>query len=382
MKKLKDSNIEIIIIKYINNEATPEELVELNEAVKTKEIRDLLESYIQTDYSVNSNLKELDSKKAYYNFKNSILKKKEKKSLRYKRLSKVLKYAAVVTLLIGTTISVRQFNKTGIDVTAEVILEMNDGSVEVIKSGEDKIIVKNNSLLIKQDKGMIVYKKTKQDFIKRSFNKLSVPKGKRFSVKLSDGTLVHLNSGSTLKYPISFEKGMRREVVLEGEGIFEVAKDKDHAFIVKANNITTEVFGTVFNISSYKNNENQFVVLLEGSVGVRKSGISEELVMITPNEKATIGRLNNTISVEQVDVEDYVAWKKGVLKFKNERFENIALKLERHYNVSIEINNSTLNDTKFTGTFDIENIDEVLSAFKTYRNFKYEKKGSKIIINK
>ena len=91
---------------------------------------------------------------------------------------------------------------------------------------------------------------------------------------MSDGTLVYLNAGSTLRYPVTFLNGKSREVSLDGEAYFVVSKDKDHPFIVNANEVSTQVYGTEFNISSYKNDPKVDIVLVEGSIGVYNNSLT------------------------------------------------------------------------------------------------------------
>src|SRR5690606_36367432 len=106
---------------------------------------------------------------------------------------------------------------------------------------------------------------------KLAYNTLKIPFGKKFRLQLSDGTMVHINSGSTLKYPIKFIAGENRQVYLDGEAFFDVAKDKKHPFIVNADNLNVRVLGTHFNVSNYPEDAVTDVVLVEGSVGMYRS---------------------------------------------------------------------------------------------------------------
>ena len=146
------------------------------------------------------------------------------------------------------------------------------------------------------------------------YNTLYVPYGKKFGVVLSDGSEVYLNSGSTLKYPVKFIQGQSREVFLDGEAYFTVAKHKENSFLVNANNIISKVYGTQFNVSSYDNEAYTQVVLIEGSVGVSSSENSSEF-MLKPNEIAKYIKSNKTLVTNTVDVSSHVAWIDGVLLF-------------------------------------------------------------------
>ena len=384
---MKTEELENIIIKALSNNVTELELSALKEAIKIPENRDLFESYIQTDHLIDSEFINFESKKSKFlkeistNNSSNLKVKWRKKSL------KVLRYAALIVFifLIKDTITT---NDT-IEVINEnaITLELNDGTIKVINPDRKEDITNSNGfVLLKQDNDKLVYDKpsasNKETTL--SYNKLYVPLAKKFQIELSDGTLVYLNSGSTLKYPVKFLKGQSREVFLDGEAYFVVSKDKAHPFIVNANEVRTQVYGTEFNISSYKNDPNLDIVLVEGSIGVynNKLNTSKDQLILVPNEKASFNKKNLNFTKKTVNVRNFIAWKDGVLWFENAPFENIVKKLERNYNVSIENNYTGLNKIAFTGTFDIETIDQILEAFQSYKQFKYTITDNQITINK
>jgi len=379
--------IEDIIIKYINNEATDDELTILNDALKSEETKKLLDSYFHVDYMLNDEFQEFNSKKALYKFDKQTESISLKVSWRKKSIS-FLKYAAMIAIVISTAMTIKYFSQKDIKSLDKnvITLELNDGSTIIIDPNANQEIVNSQGSLVGKHnhEKLIYHDNLVQNTESLTFNKLYVPYGKKFQIELSDGTLVYLNSGSTLKYPVKFIKGMSREVFLDGEAYFDVSKNKNDSFIVNTNDICTEVYGTEFNVSSYSNDDKKYVVLVEGSVGVFSSELNiakQDLIMLTPNKKASYSNQNKKITTKDVVVDNYIAWKDGVLMFENERFENIVRKLERHYNVTIQNNYTALNEIKFTGTFDIESIDQVLHAFQGYRSFKYELTNKKIIIN-
>ena len=199
----------------------------------------------------------------------------------------------------------------------------------------------------------------------------------------SDGSSVHLNAGTTIRFPVKFLKGQPREVFLDGEAFFDIIKDEKQAFIVQANRLRTKVYGTKFNVNSYRNNDLDQIVLQEGSVGVKSNGQQIKTnteILLKPNEIA-ISYKTDLLYKQKVDIKSHIAWVKGVFMFKNERFEDIFKKLERHYDVSIQINQPALNDSRYTGTFDIETIAEVLKTFSQLKGFSYEIDNKKITIN-
>ena len=269
----------------------------------------------------------------------------------------------------------------------KIVLELDDGTRKVIGRSEIQNLVNSQGIIQgRQEGNKLVYTDTKEvsEATRLTYNKLFVPYGERIQIVLSDGSIVHLNSGSNLRYPVRFAKATSREVFLDGEAYFEVSKDDYASFIVHSNDIDTKVYGTEFNISAYKNDDALEVVLVEGSLGVSVNkegeGNRKEVVLV-PNEKASFDKIGQAITTGTVQIEKYVLWKDGVLYFEEDRFENILRKLERHYNVSIQNNNKALNNKRFTGSFETETIDQVLKVFSNYSSFEYTLNGNIIQIN-
>lgn len=264
-------------------------------------------------------------------------------------------------------------------------LELNDGTIKTINPDSNQEVVNSNGfVLLQQNSDKLVYDNSPatNKEAKLSYNKLHVPFAKKFQVELSDGTLVCLNSGSTLKYPVKFLNGKSREVFLDGEAYFVVSKDKNHPFTVNANEISTQVYDTEFNISSYKNDPNLHNVLVEGSIGVYNNNLnSEKQVLLMPNEKASFDKKDLKFTKENITVKNFISWKDGILLFEDETFESIVKKLERSYNVSIQNNYTSLKTIKLSGTFDSETIDQFLKTFQAYKSFNYTITDNQIIIN-
>lgn len=177
------------------------------------------------------------------------------------------------------------------------------------------------------------------------FNTLSVPRGGFYKVQLADGTIVWLNSATELRYPTSFPKATR-DVYLQGEAIFEVSKDKTKPFIVHTNQSNVKVYGTVFNVMSYPDDNKESTTLVEGSVSVEKNG---EEYMIEPGEQSTINNDNDSVEIKPVDVNLYTSWKEGIYRFEKTPLIEIATKLERWYNVKFVFKDEASKNKIFTG---------------------------------
>lgn len=165
------------------------------------------------------------------------------------------------------------------------------------------------------------------------FNQIVVPKGKYTHLMLSDGTRMHVNSGSMVVYPRVFV-GERREIYVEGEVFLEVTPDKKKPFIVKTYQCEVEVLGTSFNINAYKQNRQAEVVLVEGAVKLSDKHDNE--VLMKPDNLVTVdsGRMGK---VRRVNAKDYTAWIEGLLILHAEPLKSVFGKLERFYDVPIVV---------------------------------------------
>lgn len=315
---------------------------------------------------------------------------KIKRRKRRKSLSKLWKYAAILIGFIGIYFFVIQNETTDIQdgqlIIAEenIILELDNGKVKVIDAnGKEKIIDKSGKIAGTQIGNLIDYK-SENEVEELVYNKLTIPYGKKFQIVLSDGTKVHLNAGTSLKYPVKFIKGENRQVFLDGEAYFEVTKDESNPFVVSADEIDIRVLGTQFNVSSYPEDDHINTVLIEGAVSVYNKDEAynpETTTILKPGFKAAWDKRNNQIVIEEADTEMYTAWINGRIIFRHTSFKNIIKKLERHYNVVIVNNNEALSNEQFAASFDIETIEQVFKSFNANYAIDYTIKNNQIIIN-
>ncbi len=215
------------------------------------------------------------------------------------------------------------------------------------------------------------------------YNEITVPYGRNFQIILHDGSKVTLNAGSSLKYPIEFIKGKNREVFLTGEAFFEVEKNTNSPFIVNANDIEVTVLGTKFNVSNYPEDSKIKTVLVEGSIALNttQNKNTTENIILKPEQKAIYSKKDKSIAVSNAKVDLYTSWMTGKVVFEHMPFKNIAKKLERHYNVKISNRNDLLGEEKFTASFDVESMEQVLTSFKTSYDFNFNIKNNIITIN-
>jgi len=265
-----------------------------------------------------------------------------------------------------------------------IILELDNGNKEVIApDGSKSILDKNGKVVGVQSGTSLDYSKKDKTVKKLVYNQLTIPYGKVFKIVLSDGTEVHLNAGSSLRYPVHFIEGKNRTVFLKGEAFFDVEKNPKKPFVVNTDNMQVEVLGTKFNVSSYMEDSSINTVLVEGSVAISSNDIysKSKATLLKPGNKANWKKESGDIKINKVDTELYTSWIEGRIVFKHMPFENILKKLERHYNVSITNNNKSLIEENLTASFDVETIDQVLNSFSKNLKFNYTIKNNHITIN-
>ncbi|WP_308991025.1 FecR family protein [Mariniflexile litorale] len=326
--------------------------------------------------------KQIETERIYRNLEYKI---NNKQKVRKLKLLNVLKYASVAIIFLGMgyLYQSRYFsNKTVLTPSNEnITLQLENGSIKIIKEdGASEIIDSKGNIIGTQNGTQIIYSdKLKKEIL--VYNTLTVPYGKRFEILLSDGTHVHLNAGTSLKYPVKFIEGQNRQVYLKGEAFFSVAKDKEHSFIVNSGTLNIQVLGTQFNVSSYPEDSETDVVLVEGSVNLYSKINTNNNVVLKPGFKGSYSKQDISISTNPVITSIYTSWIDGGLVFRNMTFNNILKKMERHYNVDIVANNIELANEKFNASFRNEPIEKILEYFKITYNINYTINDNKILIN-
>lgn len=224
---------------------------------------------------------------------------------------------------------------------------------------------------------------------------LNVGNGGRSKVILSDGTVVWLNAGSRLYYPDVFT-GSKREVRLEGEAFFDVAKHVDMSFLVHAGQLTIKVLGTRFNVKAYRDEPAVSTTLISGKVQVMMDGEPDKKIVLSPNEKLTVMNSVPETEVAPDGVDNALhyqvqgvpkagddslpetAWIENRLAFSNETFDEVARMLERRYDVQIDITDTRLKEAHLSGVFEKETIQQVLDILRMTTKFKYSIEGKKV----
>jgi ferric-dicitrate binding protein FerR (iron transport regulator) len=193
------------------------------------------------------------------------------------------------------------------------------------------------------------------------------PLGSRVAFNLPDGTTGFLNSGSSLSYPIPFASN--RNVTLQGEAWFDVAQDEQHPFEIGAGTSAVRVLGTSFNLSAYPDENYVEVVLAEGSVEFCPTAHARP-VLLQPSDRLVFN--GESIHVEKTEIVKYFGWTEGKLIFRGDNMSEVARRLERWYNIEVEIADKELEDYVFRGTFEDDNLKDVLKLLSMTSRIRYQ----------
>jgi ferric-dicitrate binding protein FerR (iron transport regulator) len=217
-----------------------------------------------------------------------------------------------------------------------------------------------------------------------TYHTLTVPRGiKMVQVTLADGSLVWLNTASSLKYPTAFT-GNERVVELTGEAYFDVKHAAGKPFAVRTKDITINVLGTGFNVSAYDDDEQSNVVLVKGRVALNATGNSGTLTkQLTPGHMASFRSGAGSIVIAAVKTDEYVSWKEGYLLFRQAPLEKIVKRISRYYDVRINTGELAHSDETFSGRLDLQkNIDDVMNLVCLGTSYSYSSTEQKIVLRK
>jgi len=201
----------------------------------------------------------------------------------------------------------------------------------------------------------------------------------RSFTQLPDGSRIWLNKGTKIEYNQQF--GIRnRNVLLNGEAYFEVAKNKKLAFVVKTKSIDVTALGTSFNVNAYDDGNEVTTTLYTGKVNVQ-STLTGYKTILNPFEVAVFSKTKDKITTYVFTGPDKPVWMEPEFRFDMLPLIDITKQLERNYNVVFVYRNQKIKHLKFSGTFDRdEKLDEILRVIKINTNIDYAIKNDSVII--
>ena len=198
-------------------------------------------------------------------------------------------------------------------------------------------------------------------------------RGQKSLITLADGSRVFLNSASSISYPETFDPS-EREIHLKGEGFFEIARDEKRPFTVRTGNVITRVLGTSFNIEAFEGQPTK-VSVATGKVQVESAengaGKSAEPLILKPNEEA-IYRPHIGFSMSATDPDRFLAWKSQILYFDNNTLSEVAIKLGRWYNATVEFESESIRKCRINGRYKEMDLQSVLESIQYMHEIDYK----------
>lgn len=263
----------------------------------------------------------------------------------------------------------------------KAVLVLGDGTNILLDSANNgNLTLQGNTTITKTD-GQLSYYNNKEaaTALAASYNTLVTPKGGQYQVVLSDGTKVWMNAASSLRYPAAFT-GSEREVVLNGEAYFEVAKYPGKPFKVILNGMEVQVLGTHFNVMAYDNEAAITTTLLEGSVKVSNpTSANPTSAILVPGQQALRTKNGPVTVLSNVDMEETMAWKNGYFQFNRDGLDVVMRQIERWYDVTVSYEGK-IPDRKFGGKISrSSNIQDVLKVLELSK-VAFRIDGKKIIV--
>ena len=377
-------NIELIIIKYLNNEAHIDELRTLDLWLKNEKNLELFNRYVKTEYLVAHVLEKFNVDEAKYTIRQKL------KSNRRKWFFKVSGGIVAAVTVLGL-IAIPVFNKAKLNpanttpIAKDINVPGGNTAILTLNNGEEIRLTdgkKHDSNTYLSNGEEIIYKNNTNTESSTYYNTLTVPKGGQYVVTLSDGSKIWLNSDSKIKYPVKFPVNTERAVeLLYGEVYLEVSPsiaNNGTKFVVKSKMQAIEVLGTKFNIKAYKEDTFTITTLMEGSVAITTEN---NRAILSPNYQAKTHGNKNSIEITKANVSEAIAWKNGIFSFSNMPLKDIMLTLSRWYDIDVVFANADIKTIKFTGVLGKDqSLQDILSIITNSNKIAYEIKNGTVVL--
>jgi ferric-dicitrate binding protein FerR (iron transport regulator) len=390
-----------LINKYILNTCTREEMDRLLKIIGDEKDEDNITQILKDHWEElgeSTDTKKLDVEKKF-----SILMEEIKKEIPVSFIDKkrgnwprFFAAAAIIICIISTgayflfkSVSLRQIanadklskaNNKNNDIHPgknTATLTLSDGTTVILDETQNGTVsTQGNTKILKLDNGILSYNASnKGKVVEVLYNTISTPKGGQYQLLLSDGSKVWLNAASSLKFPAAFT-GKERKVELLGEAYFEVAKNENMPFKVKADGMEVEVLGTHFNINSYDDESIVRTTLLEGSVKI--NGVKSKS-FLKPGQQAKLDRDGDIRVINDADIDEAVAWKEGRFQFNRADIHEVMRQIARWYNVNIEYRG--IVSSHFGGTISRDvNLSQVLKMLQLTGEVKFYVEDRKVVV--
>lgn len=371
------------VVAYLKGKASEQQIVKLQNWLSEDEAnKSTYRDFVRTYYGV-THIQNWDKINVF-----TAKRKVDAKLIRKKKFP-YWSVAASFILLIGLSVTFYLTDFSSESQLAQTTeIQPGQKGAELILSNGQKVQVMSTQKVLQEKDGSIlqidslkgiVYDKVDAKLSDLIYNTIKVARGQEFNLQLADGTKVWLNAESELRYPVQFLMN-NRTVYLKGEAYFEVAHDKEKAFVVNSFNQDLKVYGTKFNVNAYDKNLIK-TVLVEGKVGVKIKHVNEETKM-TPGDLLLANTVDRSMITKKVDVYPYIAWKDGSFLFQDESLEDIMLRLERWYNVKVFFKDNKVRNELFVGDMKrYTDISKLLYFIEKSSSARFEIKNDVIIVS-
>jgi len=291
-----------------------------------------------------------------------------------------------VSLYFYTSKSTNTITKDNIQVNDiapagnKAYLILGNGKRIALNDAKDGVVATQaNVHITKTADGQLVYviAESKGSSSTLEYNTIETPNGGRYEIALPDGTHVWMNVKSSLKYPSSFVSLKERRVELNGEAYFQVAKDKQHPFIVKTAQQEVTVLGTHFNISSYEDEKATKTTLIEGSISI--SGLnSKKSKILAPGQQAVVK--NDEIKIGEADVDQALSWKNGDFVFAGEDLKAVMRQVARWYDVEIEYHGNVNSSGVVSTLSRTKKLSQLLKLLQINLGVHFKVEGRRVLV--
>lgn len=358
--KESDTNINEIIIRFLDGSITPTEKEELLDWIMDSDEnkKEILRIYKSWNLS-KAALSDFDDEKAFEQLGEKIgINKYTRKRLSFRK--KIYLAAGAAACIVVLIMAIPFFSGSD-EKESDVLSFVTQTSKPEITGTEAQLVLSDNkTLLLDERESSIHYEQSDikindEDAISKEesskYNQLIIPFGKKSTITFSDGTKAWVNAGTRLVYPVEFSKKIR-EVYVDGEIYIDVVPDKKRPFVVKTKDLGITVLGTKFNVKAYESDQMKNITLISGSIRI-KSGNNNESVLI-PNQQYTYNENDGSNIIADVDASEYVLWTKGLYLFRSEKLLTITNYLSKYHGVNIECDKAA-SELKYSGKLDLEN---------------------------
>ena len=360
--------ISLLISKSLSGNITKGEQAELDSWREENEYNQRLFEQICSETTMREKFDQYKHSNVQTAF-DAFVKKREELHSRRRWIGTLSRYAAIIIVPVLVVVFYYSKKET-VKVTersqfaSELATIQRNLPVLTLSNGKEMVLY-NQELLLEEENGVRIsvneegrmqYDKADSVGAEMVYNTLTTPSQCDFTFTLADGTRVWMNAKSSLRYPVAFH-GKERVVYAEGEIYLEVARDEKHPFFVMLNGMKVEVLGTSFNVNSYADEDYAEVTLVEGRVAAHVDDKSYDLL---PSRQLRWDKKNESVDIRIVNVDDYIAWKRGQYVFKGRSLEEVAKVLERWYDMEIIFEDEKSKKTVYTGVI---NKEENFDAF-------------------